>query len=170
MEEKLARRVRTCFHTVQVKEGDIVITSGENCEAFYVVHQGEIGVYSGLQPANGQAGGKETDGPEAADLLALDVNSYELHTMEEGSESVSPVGTRSAATPRDFKTPCGSPLAADARAERHEEADVIEYMRKGVPAVFCSEAGGWIQVISLRVSTSPPRTSPSLFPGPLRLT
>eukprot|EP00802_Teleaulax_amphioxeia_P001199 Tamp_01200.p1 GENE.Tamp_01200~~Tamp_01200.p1 ORF type:complete len:459 (-),score=57.53 Tamp_01200:3199-4575(-) len=144
MEEKLARRVRTCFHTVQVKEGDIVITSGENCEAFYVVHQGQIGVYGGFQL--GQASGEEANSAEAVDSLVLDVNSYELHTMEEGSESGSPVGALIGATPLDFKTPLGSPLAADAHAEQHEGADIIEYIRKGVPAVFCSETGGWIQV------------------------
>jgi len=151
---------------VQVKEGDIVITSGENCEAFYVVHQGQIGVYGGFQL--GQASGEEANSAEAVDSLVLDVNSYELHTMEEGSESGSPVGALIGATPLDFKTPLGSPLAADAHAEQHEGADIIEYIRKGVPAVFCSETGGWIQVIPVRVSLSPLWTKPHLvFLGPL---
>ena len=144
-----------------------MITSGENCEAFYVVHQGQIGVYGGLQP--GRASSEGANGAAAVDSLALDVNSYELHTMEEGSESVSPVGALSGATPLDSKTPLCSPLAADAHGE-HEGADVIEYIRKGVAAVFCSETGGWIQVIPLRVSLSPLQTRPSpLVPGTLAI-
>jgi CRP-like cAMP-binding protein len=45
MEEKLAKQIRKCFHIVQVKAGDILMATGDNCEAFFVVHTGEIGVY-----------------------------------------------------------------------------------------------------------------------------
>jgi hypothetical protein len=163
MEEKLNKKVRACFHTLQVKEGDIVITSGENCEAFYVVHQGEVGMYAESNLTNRRASKGEEDGAEGFNSLALDASAYELHTMEEeGAESASsatpratpraaPLVSQSTATPMGFKTPLTSPLAsvADGRAERQEDGDVIEYSRKGFPAVFFSETSGWIQVISL---------------------
>jgi hypothetical protein len=165
MEEKLNRKVRACFHALQVKEGDIVITSGENCEAFYVVHQGEVGVYAEPDPTNRRASNGKEDGAEGFNSLALDASSYELHTMEEArAESASsatpratPLVSQSTATPLGFKTPHTSPIVsvADGRAERQEDGDVLEYSRKGFPAVFCSETSGWIQVISLRVSLPP---------------
>ena len=74
MEEKLNRKVRACFHALQVKEGDIVITSGENCEAFYVVHQGEVGVYAEPDPTNRRASFGEEDGAEGFNSLALDAS------------------------------------------------------------------------------------------------
>jgi hypothetical protein len=158
MEEKLNRKVRACFHALQVKEGDIVITSGENCEAFYVVHQGEVGVYAEPDPTNRCASNGKEDGAEGFNSLALDASSYELHAMKEehaeSASSATPLVSQSTATPLGFKTPLTSPIVsvADGRAERQEDADVIEYSRKGFPSVFCSETSGWIQVISLRVS------------------
>lgn len=112
MQDKLAKRVRACFHTVQVKEGDIILAKGDRCDAFYVVHEGDIGIFAQRSEGDRTA---DADGNDAAQANTSDMltQSLDLFTMDE-----SPDGSRaSSASP----TPRAAQTTRDSNANRQPQ-------------------------------------------------
>ena len=139
MEEKLAKKVRISLHAVQVKEGDIMIAKGDNCEAFYVLHSGEVGVYAEVEPSMmpSAQGGYNSD-------------EYDVHTIEESPAMASPAihplkhqETLHVGGELNLSEP---PMPKKGATEASVPDGMIEYTLKGTPSVTCFESGGCIQV------------------------
>ena len=78
MEEKLAKKVRSCWHSVQVKEGDIIIAKGDACEAIYVLHEGEVGMFKECEAQKSPVGEAHPT-EDKFESLSLDMH---LHTIQ----------------------------------------------------------------------------------------
>jgi hypothetical protein len=130
MQDKLAKRVRAGLHTVQVREGDIILAKGDRCEALYVVHEGEVGVFAqksqGDRMADSDAGDDARAG--AADMPAQPLDRFTMDESPDGSRASSALPTpcahdkaRDSAEFSVGNTAAGQPLLP----ERAPEAEVI---------------------------------------------
>ena len=100
------------MHTVQVREGDIILAKGDRCEALYVVHEGEVGVFA--QKSQGDRIAESDAGEDArAGTANMPAQSLDLFTMDE-----SPDGSRASSA---LPTACEHDKARDSAANRPSE-------------------------------------------------
>lgn len=143
MSDKLLKKIRMCWHTVKVCEGDVIYAKGDPCEAFFVVHHGDVGIFadSATVRQTGQSDRAVGKGPriqcsEESEAEQFSVSDDQDQDSPQRSDKMSPLAMNRS----------GSLPALESIGPSPEANLTIEYTPKGVPGVELAEASGWIQV------------------------
>ena len=166
MSDKLLKKIRMCWHTVKVCEGDVIYAKGDPCEAFFVVHHGDVGVFadSATVRQTGESDRAVGKGPriqcsEESEAEHFSVSDRQDQDSPQSSDKISPLA---------MNRPPGSLPPLDSIGVSPEANLTIEYTPKGVPGVELAEASGWIQVRRRKRSMkSDPLSSRMVFKGKL---